>query len=47
MTGDEMARVFENNRLNMARFITRHPPPFIARVSARGVALVYPAESGT
>jgi len=45
MTGDEMARVFLNNRTNMGRFIKNHAPPFIARVSARGVALVYPAES--
>ncbi len=43
MTGEEMGRVFIANRLNMGRFIKNHPPPFIARVSASGVAIVYPA----
>ncbi len=33
MTGEEMGRVFVDNRLNMGRFMKRHPPPFIARVS--------------
>jgi hypothetical protein len=42
MRGEEMARIFVENRLNMGRFMKNHPPPFIARVSARGVALVYP-----
>ena len=39
-----MASVFVANRLKMGRFIKNHPPPFIARVYASGVALVYPAE---
>ena len=44
MTGKQMADVFVDNRLDMGRFIKDHPPPFIARVSARGVEPVYPAE---
>jgi len=46
MTGEEMGRVFVDNRLNMGRFMKNHPPPFIARVSASGVAMVYPAKPG-
>jgi PIN like domain len=42
MKGAEMARVFVDQRLSMGRFIKKHPPPFIARVSASGVMLVYP-----
>lgn len=45
MTGDEMARVFVDNRLKIARIIKDTPPPFIARVSRSGVKLVYPARS--
>jgi predicted nuclease of predicted toxin-antitoxin system len=44
MTGEDMGRVFVNNRLKMGRFMKKHPPPFIARVSASGVAMVYPNE---
>jgi predicted nuclease of predicted toxin-antitoxin system len=44
MTGEQMASVFVANRLSMGRFIKKHPPPFIARVSASGVAIVYPTE---
>ena len=43
LTGAEMARIFVDNRLKIGRFIKNHPAPFIARVSASGVALVYPA----
>ncbi len=46
MTGEEMGRVFVDNRLTMARFIKNHPPPFIARVSASGVAMAYPPKPG-
>jgi hypothetical protein len=46
MTGEEMGRVFVDNRLSMGRFMKNHPPPFIARVSASGVAMVYPAKPG-
>ena len=44
MTGEDMGRIFVDNRLKMGRFLKNHPPPFIARVSASGVAMVYPAE---
>jgi hypothetical protein len=44
MTGEQMASVFAANRLKMGRFIKKHPPPFIARVSSAGVVLVYPAK---
>jgi hypothetical protein len=43
MTGGQMADVFVANRLKMGRFIKKHSPPFIARVSVAGVSLVYPA----
>jgi len=39
---EEMRRVFVDNRLKTGRFMKNHPPPFIARVSASGVAMVYP-----
>ena len=42
MTGEQMANAFVSNRINMGRFIKNHPPPFIARVSTNGVALIYP-----
>jgi predicted nuclease of predicted toxin-antitoxin system len=42
MTGEEMGRIFVDNRLKMGRFIKNHPPPFIARVSTSGVVSVYP-----
>jgi hypothetical protein len=42
MTGEQMARVFLKNRLKMARFNKKQPPPFIARLSERGITLVYP-----
>lgn len=45
MTGAEMASVFVENCLKMARFIKNHPAPFIARVSRKGVALAYPSKS--
>lgn len=45
LTGEEMGRVFVQNRLNMGRFIKNHPAPFIARVTARGVALIYPTKT--
>lgn len=44
MTGREMGRVFVDNLLKMGRFMKKHPPPFIARVSPSGVAMVYPAK---
>jgi len=44
MTGEEMGRVFVDNRLKMGRFMKNHPPPFIARVSRSGVAMVYRAK---
>jgi predicted nuclease of predicted toxin-antitoxin system len=44
MTGAEMARVFVANRLRLGRFIKNNPSPFIARVSAGGVTLVYPTK---
>jgi predicted nuclease of predicted toxin-antitoxin system len=43
MTGEQMAEVFVANRLNIGPLIKKHSPPFIARVSASGVSLVYPA----
>src|SRR5262249_33986101 len=33
MTGDEMARVFVDNRLRMGRFLKHHSAPFVAVVS--------------
>jgi predicted nuclease of predicted toxin-antitoxin system len=45
MKGEEMARLFVENRLKMGRFIKEHPAPFIARVSPSGVALIYPSKS--
>jgi PIN like domain len=44
MAGAQMASIFLANRHNMGRFIKNHPPPFIARVSASGVVLVFPNE---
>jgi hypothetical protein len=44
MTGEQMAGVFVANRLKMGRFIKKHPPPFIARVSSTGVVSVFPAK---
>jgi hypothetical protein len=46
MTGQEMGRIFVDNFLKMGRFMRKHSPPFIARVSTSGVALVYPAKPG-
>ncbi len=45
MTGEQMAKVFAAQRLSMGRMIKKCPPPFIARVSATGVVLVYPVKS--
>ena len=45
MTGEDMGRVFVENLLNMGRLIKKHPAPFIARVTARGVVLVYPTKN--
>ena len=45
LTGAEMVRILVDNRLKIGRFIKNQPAPFIARVSASGVALVYPAGS--
>jgi hypothetical protein len=42
MTGEEMAAIFRDNRLDMARFILRNSPPFIASVTRTGVTLVHP-----
>jgi hypothetical protein len=39
LTGEQMVRLFVDNRLRIGRFIKNHPPPFIARVSASGVVL--------
>jgi hypothetical protein len=46
MTGEEAARLFITNRLNIGRFLKNHHPPFIAHVSESGVRQVYsyPAE---
>jgi hypothetical protein len=40
MTGEEMAEVFFDNRLKMARLLHKHPPPFIAVVTRSGVDLI-------
>jgi hypothetical protein len=45
MTGAQMAEIFVANRLKLGRFIKKHSPPFIARVSAAGVGVVYPSEA--
>ncbi len=38
MTGDEMTSLFLNNRLKMARFLRKQPPPFIAVVNWSGIS---------
>ena len=45
MTGEEIGRVFVDNRLTM-RDSSRTIPRFIARVSASGVAMAYPPSPG-
>ena len=42
MTGEQMARAFTDNLRKMGRIIKNNPPPFIARVYANGVALIFP-----
>jgi hypothetical protein len=40
LTGQEMAEIYLQNRLGMARFLHRQPGPFVAVVSRTGIVLV-------
>lgn len=40
MSGKQMAEIFVSNRLNMARFLKKHSPPFIAVVASGGITPV-------
>jgi hypothetical protein len=45
LTGQEMADMYHDNRLDMARFLRHHPPPFLASVSSSGIRLIHPQPS--
>jgi predicted nuclease of predicted toxin-antitoxin system len=45
MTGEEMAKMYLANRFRMARFLRKHPPPFIAVVRRDMIDLREPRSS--
>jgi predicted nuclease of predicted toxin-antitoxin system len=46
LRGDQMAQIFLDNRLRMARFIRQHAAGFIAVVSKGGISLAFPKPAG-